>query len=256
MRLPVAVVCAALAVAACDRPSPRQSAPPTATSAAPAPARDDTAAARAAADRVRAIASRTYAMPRELDEQHCDDAALRAGASPDDLEIALAVADARADGRSVLPLRVKHFLLDPDPSALGMVLSGIDPSLPTSTALDTAAWLEARRYVGVYHVVDFSMPRRFHRPEKRHAEWHAGRLDALLVIHDAKSGAALCRTRITIVGDATGAPLAPRLRSDVRDRLTDKLGKRMRAATPGALARISAVLALRGETRTASVSTP
>lgn len=253
MRVVMAAVCVALGVAACDRPAPLDvQALPAPASTAAAAASADAARARAAADRLRMQIGRSYPTPHELDEQRCDDDAIRAGTSPGDRELSLAVVDSRADGRSVLPLRIKRYLLEPDPSALSMVLAGIDASRSKDAALDDARWLEARRYVGVYHVLDFALPRRFHRPDKRHAEWNAGRLDALFVVHDANSGAALCRKRITILGDATNASLAPRLRSDVRDRLTDTLGKRMRAATAAALARISAVLVLRGETRTAS----
>jgi hypothetical protein len=51
------------------------------------------------------------------------------------------------------------------------------------------------------------------------------------------------------VGDATGAPLRVRLRSDTRDRLTDALGERLRRATSDALAKISGALLLPGAGR-------
>ncbi len=185
-------------------------------------------------------------MPVHLGERRCPDAELAKLPGPQ-RELALALSDSRYEGRSVLPLSVTHHLVDPDPSRLESELIGIDHSASQDAAIDTIHWLAARRYVAVFHIVDFAGARRFHRIGHRHAEWDAGRIQAFLVVHDVRSGEAICQTRLVVAGDARGAPLSIRLRSRTRDQLTEELGKRLRQDARRALSRLTSVLYLRGD---------
>ncbi|MEB2314166.1 MAG: hypothetical protein OZ921_19860 [Sorangiineae bacterium] len=254
MRRAALALCLPLALAACDalsrragsaEPLARAVRSPAAPAASPTDARVAGARAERLAARLREGLGRRFPLPRKLDDERCDDARLRAAGSGDALELALTAVDERPGAKNVLPLVVTRALIAPEPAELALALEGIAPERAPGEALGEAEWLERRRYLGVYHVLDFGLPRRFHRPERRHAEWDAGRLDALFVIHDAASGAPLCQSRLTVHGDATGAPLAVRLRSDVRDRLTRALGAELRRRTPAALAGMSGALRLR-----------
>lgn len=243
---------AILGFAACQRgrPRPLETAPAPAASVALAHERSQLAEARAL---VRTEISRRWTLPAKLHEKRCPDAELRSLPEAQ-RELALAVADSRYQGRSVLPLEVTRHLVDPDPNRLEAQLVGIDHQGSSDAAVATIRWLAARRYVAVFHIVDYGGARRFHRIGHRHAEWDPGRILAWLVIHDAKSGKAICETRLAVAGDAHGAPLAIRLRSGTRRRLTEQLGKRLRRAARPALSRLSSVLYLRGDAHAARLA--
>jgi hypothetical protein len=242
-----------VSLAACQRGRPyRPTGARPAPTASAALSRELSRAAEARA-LVRTEISRSFALPAHLGERRCPDAKL--DALPEgERELPLAVSDSRYQGRSVLPLPVKRHLVDPDPSLLEAELVGIDHSGSQDSAVDAIQWLASRRYVAVFHILDFARARRFHRIGHRHAEWDAGRILAWLVIHDVASGKALCQTRLAVAGDAHGAPLSVRLRSRTRDRLTEQLGQRLRRAARPALARLSSVLFLRGDARAPGVA--
>lgn len=248
------VVSAALGLTACQRgrPSPVGAAPAAASAASAALIRERNRVAEARG-LVRTEISRRWALPTHLHEQRCPDDKLAALAE-DQRELPLAMSDSRYEGRSMLPLSVKRHLVDPDPSRLEAGLVGVEHSESRDAAIDTIRWLAGRRYVAVFHVVDYAGARRFHRLGHRHAEWNAGRILAWLVVHDTQSGKALCETRLAVAGDAHGAPLAVRLRSSTRQHLTEDLGKRLREAAGPALARLSSVLFLRGGARAARLA--
>lgn len=244
---------AVLAVAGCQRVRPsRPARARTAPAASAALARERSRVAEAR-QLVRTEISRSFALPTHLGDQRCPDAELRKLPMAQ-RELPLAVSDSRYQGKSVLPLSVMRHLVDPDPSRLESGLVGIDHSSSEDAAIDDIRWLASRRYIAVFHIVDFASARRFHRVGHRHAEWHAGRILAWLVVHDVQSGKALCQTRISVRGDAHGAPLSIRLRSRTRSRLTEKLGTRLREAAGPALARLGSVLFLRGSARAARLA--
>lgn len=236
---------ALLSFAACRRSRPHRAVAEPSTGAKAALARERSRVAEARG-LVRTEIARSFVLPTRLGERRCPDKELRQ--LPDgQRELALAVADSRYQGRSVLPLSVTRHLVDPDPDRLESELVGIDHSVSRDAAIDSIRWLAARRYVAVFHIVDFAAARRFHRIGHRHAEWDPGRILAWLVVHDVQSGKALCETRLAVAGDAHGAPLSIRLRAETRARLTEELGKRLRQDARPALARISSVLFLHGD---------
>lgn len=243
---------AALSLAACRRARPHPAALEPASAAKAALARE-----RSRVDEARGLVrteiARSFTLPTHLGEKRCPDAQLRKLPKAQ-RELALAVTDSRYQGRSVLPLRVTRHLVDPDPSRLESELIGIDHSATPDDAIDSIKWLAARRYIAVFHIVDFAKARRFHRIGHRHAEWDPGRILAWLVVHDVQSGNSICQTRLTVIGDAHGAPLSIRLRSVTRDRLTEELGKRLRQEARPALARLSSVLFLRGDSPAARLA--
>lgn len=234
-----------IAISACE-PAPRERLPdPPTPAAAAAPRRTAIAAARA---EVRTALALRLPTPRRLRQVACPKFEL---ANERERELGLAVVDARYDTRSVLPLEVTRHLIQPDLHRIDAVLAGIERPDELDAALETAQRLAGQRFIGAYHVIHYKGPKWYVKTSTMRPAWDAGRLDAWFVVHDAKSGEALCSTRIQIAGDATGAPLRVRLRSDTRDRLARALGERMRAATSPALAAISNGLVLPGVAATA-----
>jgi hypothetical protein len=225
-------------LAACD-PAPRSPEPEPPTTTPPA-ARSDANAARAALGFIR---ERPLAAPRPFREQSCAQGAFAALSKPE-RELWLRVVDARLDTRHVLPLRITGRVTEPDLNQLDSVLAGIERPEALPDVLRAVEGLTSSRFVGVHHVIHYVSPKWVVRVGKTRPSWDAGRLDAWFMVHDAKSGEALCGTRLVVTGDASGAPRAVRLRSETRERMQSALGDRLRAATPAALTRIGADLAL------------
>jgi hypothetical protein len=228
-------------LAACDgaaptpETEPRPSSVPAASSEVPA-----------ARDSLRAVRERSLASPARFREQRCAAGAFET-VLPAERELWLRVVDARNDTRHVLPLRITSRLAEPDLNELESVLSGVGQPEERPEALDAVEALVRKRFVGVYHVIHYVSPKWVVRAGHAKPSWDAGRLDAWFMLHDARTGAALCGTRLVILGDATGAPRAIRLRSQTREQMQAALGDRLRRATPAALARIGADLAAPAE---------
>jgi len=193
-------------------------------------------------EKLRPWLTRRDDQPKKLSEQPCPDDAIRAAASSDDERtVALRAQDARWEKRSLIPLRVTREVTSPDPTSLESELISSGPRIDTQLA-DQIDWLSRRRYVGVFHVLDYSSPRVIHRLGHAKPEWVAGWALAWLVIHDAKTGESLCATQIQVKNDVSAAPLEKRRRSDVTEQLTSAIGKKLREAAPAALAKISTEL--------------
>jgi hypothetical protein len=233
---------AAVLALACDRSPAPAPAPPQAAVAARA---DRELPAKAARAQVQAMLAREMVRPQRFAEQRCPDAEL--GSRPAAArELSLRVVDARYDKRRVIPMRVTRHVTAPDLNRLDQVLAGVEAPQELAAAATSVERLSRQRYVGVHHVVHYVAPKWVVRVGRVKPIWEAGRLDSWFAVHEAETGKALCATRITVIGDATGAPIRVRLRSETRDRLTDSLGDGLRRATSGALARISGALLLPG----------
>lgn len=192
---------------------------------------------------------RSYERPANLKESACPDGEIAAVAkTPEERVLSLTVREGRWEPKSLVPLKVTQPVTQPDFAALETKLAGIGDGDDADVLLDSAVremeQQRRRRYVGVLHVIDWAQPKRIHKLNKRKPEWVAGRVQAMLVIHDAASATPLCQTRVFVQNDVSEAPLAARLMSDTRDDLTAKLGQLLRAEVEPAVARITKVLTM------------
>jgi hypothetical protein len=197
--------------------------------------RDDPALARAVAPAVSSAAQRAAetsgarlpsaashpAMLAELaarGRERCPDEVLSRGSGAQ-TELAVHVADVRADRRSILPLDLGQSLASdaPAPDAL------------------YAAELLVSAYEGPHHFRRLNAPR---------SEWAAGRLEAQLLVWDLQGQRVVCQATLKVRGDATGAPVRRRLRESTRQLLETKLYGRARAEMQRSLAGISSVFRL------------
>lgn len=235
-------VASLLALAACEqRPAPADDrAPPPVARATQAPRRVEIRNARA---QIRTSLSRPLPAPKRMKDSQCADL----GSLDDDERLlSLRVVDARYDKRWVLPMRVTRHLTAPDLNQLEAVLAGADESGDPKSALAAVARFSRQRFIGAYHVIHYESPKWVVRADSMRPRWNAGRLDAWFAIHEAATGIPRCAARLTVIGNAEGAPVRARLRSDTRDKLTTALGVRAREATRDALARIAPELKLPG----------
>jgi hypothetical protein len=177
--------------------------------------------------------------PKRFSEKHCPDDAT-GNAKP---ELVLRVEDARFEKKILLPLSITHHLTWPDPLALEQALVRRRSTLGANVPSEIETLARAR-YVGVFHVLEYSPPRRIFRPNHMHPEWVAGWLGAWLAIHEAKGGALVCATHFIVKNDVSQAPLAIRMKSETTEALTEALGSALRLEAPAALGRITRVLAL------------
>jgi hypothetical protein len=182
--------------------------------------------------------------PKKLQRVECpDDAIAKDAPSDDERTLVLRAQDSRWEKRSLLPLRVTRELASVDAPALEARLIATDAPLPPGTE-SQIEWLSKRRYVGAFHVLDYSGPHVIHRLGHAKPEWVAGWMLAYLVVHEAETGRALCSVQIHVKNDVSEAPLTKRRRSDVTDSLSSDLGKKLRDEAPAALGSISKVLLL------------
>ncbi len=177
--------------------------------------------------------------PKRFSEQHCPDETIGTAQS----ELVLRVEDARYQKKILLPLSITHHLTWPDPPALEQALVRRRAPLADSVAPQVET-LGRARYVGVFHILQYSPPRRIFRPNHMHPEWVEGWLGAWLAIHETQGGAVVCSTHFIVKNDVSQAPLAIRLKSETTELLTEALGRELRAQAPAALRHISSVLAL------------
>jgi hypothetical protein len=231
-----------LGLGACEQQSPL----PTAV-ASPAARQASAAPSRAQLlEKLRPWLTRQDDKPKKLSQRPCPDEAIRAAASSDDERtLALRAQDGRWEKRSLIPLRVTREVTSPDPTSLESTLISKGTRLDAKLG-DQVDWLARRHYVGVFHFLDYSGPRVIHRLNRAKPEWVAGWALTWLVVHDAKSGEALCATQIQVKNDVSAAPLEKRRRSDVTEQLTTALGRKLREAAPAALAKISSELRIEG----------
>jgi hypothetical protein len=238
--LVLAVTIGAFGSSACDQQAQAASGPRP-PRAEPAPARPSDRAASYA--KLTPWLTRHDELPRRVGERHCPDDVIRGQATQEnERTLMLRVEDARVEKKSVLPLHVTSAVSSLD---LGELEAAVTREEIGNLDRDSAAridWLASRRFVGVFHVIDYSTPRWIHRLDRAKSEWVAGWLTAWLVVHDARTGDALCSTQVTVRNDTTGAPLQRRLRSETAERLTGELGSSLRSRTRESLARISDAL--------------
>jgi len=177
-------------------------------------------------------------------EEKCDES--KWGELPaDERTLVLAVRDARFEKKNLLPLALTGPLTQPRLHALRDQLALAPPGRPPSELLaGEISALERRRFAGVFHVTEHYGAERVFRTDRGRWEWMPGTLVAWLAVHDGRTGAALCQTLLVVKNDTRSAPLAPRLKSDTRERLTRDLGRDVRAEAARALSRISTRLEL------------
>jgi len=178
----------------------------------------------------------------------CPDERLELSASAQN-RMLLRVRDARAERRSILPLELLQTLapdeLAPWRDAAGALLPlRGDSSEPRASALLQLQSLGERRFLGEIVIEAFAAPHNFRRLNALHSEWAAGRLDARLVVYDLEARGVLCVAEVHARGDASGAPLARRLRESTRNDLERKLYGRAVRELSVALSGITHVLRL------------
>lgn len=194
--------------------------------------------------RLRPWLDRHDALPKKLAQLPCPDQALRqSGLSDDERTLAWRVEDARYEKKSLLPLRVTRELVSPSPADLEATLTDARAD-EAKRAAEAVSWLERRRFVGTFHVVDYAAPKVIHRIDRAKPEWVGGWLSAWLVVHDAKTGAALCATPVHAKIDTSKTSLDKRRRSELTEELTSSLSLALRQAAPGALSKITSELSL------------
>jgi hypothetical protein len=186
----------------------------------------------------------------EQRERSCDDAALATAApSPEARVLTTRFAEARPEAKALLPLSVTEPLELPQLPLLESALSGVHGPGALARALERAAALRQSRFIGVFHVTRFGMPRWIWRIDRKKPEWVPGHVESWLALHDAQSGERMCQTRLWVENDTKDASLTRRLRADTRDRLTDELGRALEVEAPIALRRLSRVLVLPAKER-------
>jgi hypothetical protein len=157
--------------------------------------------------------------------------------------LALVLRDARFEKKDLLPLALTGPLTQPKLHELRDTLALSPPGQPPPAGVvDEISALAASRFVGVFHVTEHFAADRVFRTDRGRWEWLPGTIVAWFAIHEARSGAALCQTLLVVKNDVSSAPLAPRLKSDTRARLTRELGRDLRSEAARALRRISAEL--------------
>ncbi len=175
-------------------------------------------------------------------EQRCDDSSWE-GSSQEQRVLALVLRDARFEKKDLLPLALTGPLTQPKLHELRDTLALSPPGQPPPAGVvDEISALAASRFVGVFHVTEHFAADRVFRTDRGRWEWLPGTIVAWFAIHEARSGAALCQTLLVVKNDVSSAPLAPRLKSDTRARLTRELGRDLRSEAARALRRISAEL--------------
>ncbi len=183
--------------------------------------------------------------PLKRREQACNDAELSAAAPTEPARvITTRFAEARLVAKALLPMTVTEPLELPRLPLLEAALSGVHGEEASREALERSTALSKRRFVGVFHVTQFGLPRWIWRLDHKKPEWVRGYLETWLALHDGQSGERLCQTRIWVVSDGKDAPLSRRLRADTRNKLTRALGHALKREAPAALRRLSRVLTL------------
>lgn len=229
---------AALCFAACGGEPAAPAEPGTEGERAPVAAALDPALGRT----LNAWIAKEWPALRTAREEKCDDARWQ-GLPVEARTLVLAVRDARFEKKQLLPLDLTAPLTAPKLHALRDALALLPPGQPPAAGVtDEIASLGGRRWVGVFHVTEHYGADRVFRTDRGRWEWTPGTLVAWLAIHDAESGSVLCQTQLVVKNDTRSAPLAPRLKSDVRQRLTRELGRDVKTEAARALRRITAVL--------------
>lgn len=230
------VACFALACASGVEPAEPQPAETAQAAVAPADPR--------LSQTLGAWIARDWAALRGAKEEKCDDS--RFESLPREARtLVLAVRDARFEKKQLLPLDLTGSLTQPKLHLLRDELALLpDGRAPSEALVAEVGALETRRFAGVFHVTEHYGAERVFRMDRSRWEWQPGTLVAWLAVHDASSGAALCQTLVVVKNDTRAAPVAARLKSDTRERLTRELGRDVRAAAETALRRISALLEL------------
>lgn len=150
--------------------------------------------------------------------ERCPDEVLSRGSAAQ-TELAVRIADARADRRSILPLDLAESLGSEAPAA----------DAPYAAELLVSA---------------YEAPHHFRRLNAPRSEWAAGRLEAQLLVWDLQGRRVVCQAPLKVRGDATGAPLRRRLRESTRQLLETKLYGRVRTEMQKSIAGISSVFRL------------
>ncbi len=213
-----------LALAACDelhRPTPLPAlAKPTASAAS------ETAPGNRAAYELLRLRQRLAPPPLDRTKTPCSDQLGKARPV-----LFLRQVDERAESRHLLPLRITEQL---ESHELDRLAAAFEPGEVRLRNLGDAARvlrelteLGERRYLGVYHVTEYSGPELILRVGKLHREWVAGRLHAWFVLYDLKSRERLCSGEIAVSNDTRDAPITSRLRSETRERLEVELGQKL-----------------------------
>jgi hypothetical protein len=226
----------------CDAPAPLASDPQ------PPPSDKPVVDRKALAAKLEPWLTREEEAPKHFAERRCPDDVV---ARPS--ELILRVEDARWEKKSLIPLRVTKHLTWPDASALEQVIVREHGELEPSVVPQVET-LAAARYVGVFHVIQFSQPRRIFRPNKIKPEWVPGIMTAWFAVHEAKGGPPVCGTHMMVKNDVSQAPLMLKLREETAEALTEALGRELRAKAPAALGKMSQLLSMPNTNRQESVA--
>jgi hypothetical protein len=182
--------------------------------------------------------------PERFREQPCPDPSLDRRAPT----LVLATDDVRYEPKHLLPLDLLEQLLGPDrrfaPHALkfGETAPAALSVEEAESALSELEALAERRYKAVYYVTDYASPKLIRKKNRVRSEWLPGVVASWLVVHDLKSGRALCQTQVIARNDVTDEPISRKMKASVRQRLIIELAGTLRSEGKLALARISSTL--------------
>lgn len=182
--------------------------------------------------------------PEHFREQACPDATLDAAAST----LVLATEDVRYEPKHLLPLDMLEQLLGGDRrfAAHARRFGDTTPaSLDEEEAASALAELDQlakRRYKAIYYITDYASPKLVRRKNRVRSEWLPGVVASWLVVHDLKSGGALCQAQVIVRNDVKDEPISRRMKATVKQRLLGELASALRSEGKLALGRISKTL--------------
>jgi hypothetical protein len=182
--------------------------------------------------------------PERFRERACPDAMLDRSAST----LLLATEDARYEPKHLLPLDMLEQLLGAD-RRFAAHARRFGDTAPASLGDDEAErelaeldQLAKRRYKAIYYITDYASPKLVRRKNRVRSEWLPGVVASWLVVHDLRSGEALCQTQVIVRNDVTDEPISRRMKATVKQRLVKELATALRSEGQVALARISKTL--------------
>jgi hypothetical protein len=180
--------------------------------------------------------SRAFPLPERTGRRTCPPLA-----KPDTMLLTL-VRDSRIEPRHLLPLRLTERLAS---SELAMLAADTAGSKNHEDTLRHFDQLSARRFVGVFHIVDYAAPQRIRRIDRPKPEWIAGVLVAAFTVYDLDRHDPQCHVQLVVRNDVKDVPLSRRLQARVRERLIDELADLLHSEAERAIGGITRELTLR-----------
>jgi hypothetical protein len=157
--------------------------------------------------------------------QRCPDQTIHQE-SPDDSSrtLVLRQVDERVESRELVPLRITEQLRTHELDELGRTFEA-GRERDGERVLRDLARVAEHRYLGVYHVTEYTGPELVLRVGEPRRKWAPGVLRAWLVLYDLDTKQRLCAVDLTVRSDPQGAPTSSRLRSETRQRLEVEFGR-------------------------------